>query len=38
MATAMVMIYCNLIKKGKKTLDQVPIELKDEVERILNEG
>jgi hypothetical protein len=31
----MAMVYVNLIKKGKKTIDQVPENLRAEVEAIL---
>lgn len=34
----MAQIYCNLIKKGLKTIDDVPAQLRDEVERLLAEG
>ncbi len=33
--TAMAKIYAELIKKGLKTLDDVPEELREEVERLL---
>ena len=33
----MAQIYAALIRKGIKTIDDVPVELKDEVIRILNE-
>jgi hypothetical protein len=33
----MAKIYANLIKKGIKTIDDVPENLKEEVERLLNE-
>ena len=32
----MARVYANLIRKGVKTLDDVPISLRAEVERILN--
>lgn len=32
----MAKIYANLIRKGLKTLDDVPAKLRAEVERILN--
>ena len=32
----MARIYANLIRKGLKTLDDVPAKLRAEVERILN--
>lgn len=31
----MAMIYVRLIEKGKKTIDQVPANLRDEAARIL---
>ena len=31
-------IYANLIKKGKKTIDDVPEELKEQVLEILSES
>lgn len=31
----MAKIYANLIKKGKKTIEDVPDSLKDEVKRLL---
>ena len=37
MATAMAIIYYNLIKSGKRTIEQVPIKIRDEVEELLNE-
>lgn len=33
--TAMAKIYAELIKKGLKTLDDVPEELREEVEKLL---
>lgn len=33
----MAKIYCALIKKGIKTIDDVPTQLKDEVKRLLEE-
>lgn len=32
----MAKIYADLIKKGIKTIDDVPARLREEVERILN--
>lgn len=32
----MAMVYVNLIKKGKKTIDQVPENLREEVQAILD--
>lgn len=37
MATAMAIIYYNLIKSGKRTIEQVPIKIRNEVEVLLNE-
>lgn len=37
MATAMAMIYYNLVKSGKRSIDQVPTKIRDEVEKMLNE-
>ena len=37
MATAMAIIYYNLIKSGKRTIKQVPIKIRNEVEELLNE-
>ena len=37
MATAMAIIYYNLIKSGKRTIEQVPIKIRNEVEALLNE-
>ena len=34
----MAKIHAELIKKGLKTLEQVPARLRDEVKRILEEG
>lgn len=34
----MARVYANLVRKGLKTIDDVPPELRDEVERILEEG
>lgn len=34
----MAKIYAELIRKGLKTLEQVPARLRDEVKRILEEG
>ena len=36
MATAMAIIYYNLIKSGKRTIEQVPIKIRNEVEELLN--
>lgn len=33
----MAKIYADLIKKGLKTIDDVPVELRDEVEKLLEE-
>lgn len=33
----MAKIYAELIKKGKKTIDDVPEALREEVQRILDE-
>ena len=33
----MAKIYANLIKKGLKTIDDVPAKLRDAVEKILGE-
>ena len=33
----MAKIYADLIKKGLKTIDDVPVELREEVEKILEE-
>ena len=37
MATAMAIVYYNLIKSGKRTIEQVPKKIRDEVEVLLNE-
>ena len=37
MATAMAIVYYNLIKSGKRTIEQVPIKIRNEVEVLLNE-
>lgn len=34
----MAKIYANLIRKGKKTIDDVPPDLREEVQRILDEN
>lgn len=34
----MAKIYADLIRKGIKTLDDVPARLREEVERILDNG
>lgn len=34
----MAKIYADLIKKGLKTLDDVPAKLREEVERLLHEN
>lgn len=34
----MAKIYVSLIRKGLKTLEQVPKQLRKEVEKLLNEG
>ena len=34
----MAKIYADLIKKGKKTIDDVPENLREDVERILAEN
>jgi len=33
----MAKVYANLIKAGRKTLEDVPEKLRDEVERLLDE-
>lgn len=38
MASAMVNVYVNLIKRGLKTIDDVPAKLRAEVEEELNKG
>ena len=38
MATAMAIIYYNLIKSKKRTIEQVPIKIRSEVEELLNEN
>ena len=38
MASAMVKIYANLVRRGLKTLDEVPERLRAEVEAELNGG
>ena len=38
MATAMAIVYYNLIKSGKRTIEQVPIKIRNEVEELLNEN
>ena len=38
MATAIAIIYYNLIKSGKRTIEQVPIKIRNEVEELLNEN
>ena len=37
MATAIAIIYYNLIKSKKRTIKQVPKKIRDEVEALLNE-
>lgn len=32
----MAKVYANLIRKGKKTIDDVPAKLRDEVQAILD--
>ena len=32
----MAKVYADLIRKGKKTIDDVPAKLRDEVQAILN--
>lgn len=34
----MAKIYYNLIKAGKKTIDDVPLKWREEVRRMLNEN
>ena len=36
-ASYMAKIYADLIRKGKKTLDEVPAKLKEQVEYLLNQ-
>ena len=36
MATAIAIIYYNLIKSGKRTIEQVPMKIRNEVEGLLN--
>lgn len=33
----MAKVYADLIRKGKKTLDEVPAKLKEQVEYLLNQ-
>ena len=33
----MAIVYYNLIKSGKRTIEQVPIKIRNEVEELLNE-
>ena len=37
MATAIAIVYYNLIKNGKRTIEQVPKKIRNEVEALLNE-
>ena len=37
MISYMAKIYADLIRKGKKTLDEVPAKLKEQVEYLLNQ-
>ena len=37
MATAIAIVYYNLIKSGKRTIEQVPKKIRDEVVVLLNE-
>ena len=37
MATAMAIVYYNLIKSKKRTIKQVPKKIRNEVEVLLNE-
>lgn len=32
----MAKVYADLIKKGQKTIEQVPISLRDEVQKLLD--
>ena len=34
----MAKVYADLIRKGKKTIDDVPAKLRDEVQAILDAG
>ena len=36
MASYMVKVYADLVRKGKKTIEEVPEELRAEVEVLLN--
>lgn len=36
MASYMVKVYADLVRKGEKTIDQVPEKLRAEVEALLN--
>ena len=36
MASYMVIVYADIIRKGKKTIEQVPEKLRAEVEAVLN--
>lgn len=38
MATAMAKVYYSLIKEGRKSIEDVPQKLRDEVERMINES
>jgi hypothetical protein len=37
MALNIVEVYANLIREGKKTIDQVPPKIRPEVEKVLND-
>lgn len=37
MATAIVKTYANLVNKGKKTLDEVPTQIRADVEQYMRE-
>ena len=34
----MVKLYCQLIKRGLKTIDQVPIEFQEEVKALIEQN
>lgn len=36
MALNIAAVYANLIREGKKTIDQVPAKIRPEVEKLLN--
>lgn len=38
MSSVMVQVYVRLVQEGRRTLDSVPVNLREDVEKELNKG